>query len=58
MDELNQLSKILTEKGQTVVKIRLSDKINYFSFQLKNKRNIDRKMVNILRNKEISTFIR
>jgi len=58
LDELNQLSKILTEKGQTVVKIRLSDKINYFSFQLKNKRNIDRKMVNILRNKEISTFIR
>ena len=30
---------------------------NNFSFRLENKRNLDRKTINLLRNKEISTII-
>ena len=36
---------------------KLSNQDNVFKFQLKNKRNIDRKTVNLLRNKEISAII-
>ena len=44
-------------KGNTLINISLRDKNNYFTFQLKNKRNIDRKSINLLRNKEISAII-
>tara|TARA_B100001057_G_scaffold56269_1_gene49887 strand:+ start:1017 stop:4433 length:3417 start_codon:yes stop_codon:yes gene_type:complete len=57
LKELDEISKHLVEKGETSVKIKISDKDNDFSFQLQNKRNIDRKTVNLLRNKEISTNI-
>ena len=33
--------------------IEMSDENNDLKFQLQNKRNIDRKTINILRNKEI-----
>ncbi len=55
--ELNEISKILPDKGNTIIKIKISDKNNNYSFQLKNKRNIDRKTINLLRNKEISATI-
>ena len=55
--ELDEISKILPENGNTVIKIKMSDQNNEFSFQLKNKRNIDRKTINLLRNKEISAII-
>ena len=55
--ELNEISKILPDKGNTTIKIKISDKNNNYSFQLKNKRNIDRKTINLLRNKEISAII-
>ena len=58
LDQLEQISKILNDNGETTVKIKLRDHDKEFSFKLKNKRNIDRKMVNILRNQEISTIIR
>ena len=58
LDQLEQISKILNDNGETTVKIKLRDHDKDFSFKLKNKRNIDRKMVNILRNQEISTIIR
>ena len=35
----------------------MSDENNNFNFQLKKKRNIDRKTINLLRNKEISAII-
>ena len=40
-----------------VIKIKIDDKNNNYNFQLKNKRNIDRKTINLLRNKEISAII-
>ena len=55
--ELDEITKFLPEKGNTIIKIKISDKDNDYSFQLKNKRNIDRKTINLLRNKEISAII-
>ena len=57
LKELDQISKIIFDKGNTIIKIKLNDDKNDYSFELKNKRNIDRKMLNIIRNKEISAII-
>ena len=57
LKELDEISKFLEEKGNTLIKIRLSDQDNDFNFQLKSKKNIDRKTLNLLRNKEISAII-
>ena len=56
--ELNEISKIIIDEGNTLIKIKLCDQKNELNFVLKNKRNITRKMLNILRNKDISAFIR
>ena len=58
INELIELSKRISDKGNTIVKIKVSDKEKKLSFTLRNKRNIDRKMLNTLRNKEISAIIR
>ena len=58
LDQLNEISKILDKNGDTLIKIRIHDDKNDLSFQLKNKRNLDRKTLNLLRNKEISAIIR
>ena len=57
LQELSEISKFLPKLGDTLIKIKLSDEKNNFDFQLKKKRNIDRKTVNLLRNKEISAVI-
>ena len=57
LKELNDISKHLSENGDTCIQINVSDKNNEYKFQLKNKRNIDRKTINLLRNKEISAII-
>ena len=58
LKELNEISKIIPNNGNTVVRIKFLDKNNDLDFTLKKKRNIDRKMLNIIRNKEISAIIR
>ena len=57
LKELDEISKFLDKNGDTLINIKLSDKDNDFDIQLKNKRNIDRKTINLLRNKEISAII-
>ncbi len=57
LQELSEISKFLPKSGDTLIKIKLSDEKNNFDFQLKNKRNIDRKTINLIRNKEISAVI-
>ena len=57
LKELDEISKFLPNSGDTLIKIKLCDNDNNFDFQLKNKRNIDRKTINLLRNKEISATI-
>jgi len=56
-DQLNEIQKFLDEKGDTIVHINFSSDIETHNFKLKNPRNIDRKSINILRNKEISLNI-
>jgi len=55
--ELDEISRYLPQHGNTLIKIKISDNKNNLKFHLKNKRNIDRKTINILRNKEISSII-
>ena len=57
VQELSEISKFLPKLGDTLIKIKLSDEKNNFDFQLKKKRNIDRKTINLIRNKEISAVI-
>ena len=57
LKELDEISKFLYKNGDTLINIKLKDENNNLRFQLKNKRNIDRKTINLLRNKEISTII-
>ncbi len=57
LKELSEISKFLPKLGDTLIKIKLSDEKNNFDFQLKKKRNIDRKTINLIRNKEISAVI-
>ena len=47
----------MDEEGTTEVKININDENNEISFKLKNKRLIDRKAINTLRNNDISTTI-
>jgi len=55
--ELDEITEFLPMDGNTLIKIKISDKNNNLNFQLKNKRNIDRKTINLIRNKEISAII-
>ena len=57
LKELDDISKVLTKDGGTSIKIKLGDKDHSYSFKLEKKRNIDRKSINLLRNKEISAII-
>ena len=57
LKELDEISKFLTSYGDTLIKIQLQNKDEYLSFNLENKRDIDRKTLNLLRNKEISAII-
>ena len=55
--DIDQISELIKEDGTTEIKISISDEKNNILFKLKNKRLIDRKSINILRNKDISTII-
>ena len=57
LKELEDITNFLSKRGDTLIRIKISDENNNFNFQLKNKRNIDRKAINLLRNKEITTII-
>ena len=57
LKELEQISKFLDTNGDTIIKIKVNYENNHLCFSLKNKRNIDRKTVNLIRNKEISAII-
>ena len=55
--DIDKISSVLKDEGDTEVKINILDEKNNMSFKLKNKRFIDRKSINILRNDDISTII-
>ena len=55
--DIDKISDLVDEEGTTEVTININDENNDISFKLKNKRLIDRKAINILRNNDISTII-
>ncbi len=57
LKELDEISKYLDKEGETLIKIKIQDKDNYLNFTLEKRRNIDRKILNLLRNKEISAIM-
>ena len=57
LKELDEISKYLKKKGDTQIRIKISNLHKDFDFKLENRRNIDRKTINLLRNKEISASI-
>ena len=57
LDEIEKISNLINKKGTTEVKINFKDGDNKLLFKLKNKRHIDRKSINMLRNDHISTII-
>ena len=57
LDQLKDIKAFLEEKGDTLVHINISNNSEIHKFKLKKLRNIDRKSINILRNKEIGINI-
>ena len=55
--QLIEISNYLNKNGDTLININLSNSDNNLKFKLENKRNLDRKTLNLLRNKEISAII-
>ena len=56
-DQVKTISKILEEKGNTLVHISLVTNNNVLKFKLKNSKNLDRKSLNLLRNQQIQAII-
>ena len=57
LDEIKEVSKYLKKDGDTTVNIKLKDEKESLNFQLDEKRNIDRKTINLMRNKDISVSV-
>ncbi|MDA9631540.1 DNA polymerase III subunit alpha, partial [Candidatus Pelagibacter sp.] len=56
-EEINEISKLLNENGKTFVNINFITNKNNIKFRLKNTRYLDRKSLNLLRKREISSII-
>ena len=55
--QLDEISNFLSKNGETLVNIVFLKDDKNLIFQLENKRNLDRKTLNLIRNKEISATI-
>ena len=56
LKDLDELSKFLVDPGNTNISVEIVED-NKIYFKLKNGRNLDRKTLNLIRNKEISAII-
>ena len=56
-DQLKDIKGFIDKKGETLVNINILDNIGTYKFKLKLLRYIDRKSLNIIRNKEINLNI-
>ena len=52
--QINEISNLVENKGKTEVKIKIKDQNKDLIFKLKNKRLVDRKSINKLKNQDIS----
>ena len=57
LEELDEISKFLKKEGETQINIVIKNKVKKLNFMLENKRSLDRKTINLIRNKEISAII-
>ncbi len=57
-EQIEKISRILQDEGKTVVNINLAKGDNFLQFRLKNPRKLDRKSLNLLRNREIKAIIK
>ena len=55
--QINEISNLVKKEGKTEVMIKIVDNENELVFKLKNKRTIDRKTINTLKNQDILTTI-
>ena len=55
--EMHEISKLLNKDGKTIVNINMISEEKTLKFKLKNTRNLDRKLLNHLRNNQISSTI-
>ena len=56
-ENLDTVSKSLKEDGKTEVHLNITINDKTLKFKLKNTRNLDRKSLNLLRKREISSVI-
>ena len=57
INQINDISKLIKKDGFTEVNFKIKDEDNNLVFKLKNKRLVDRKSINLLKNQDISTTI-
>ena len=57
LSELDEISKFLSNPGETTININIKNNEKALNFKLENKRNLDRKTINLIRNREISAII-
>ncbi len=57
--DLNDLStKLINKDGKSNIKIEFNDFDHKLTFKLKNRRKVDRKLINLIKNKDISAIIK
>ena len=56
-DQMKEISELVKAEGSTDVKIKFNNGKEELIFKLKNKRFVDRKLVNIIKNQDIRTTI-
>ena len=56
-DQIDKLSNILNKDGDTRISIELENEENTLLFKLENPRKVDRKSLNLLKNKKIYSNI-
>ena len=57
LSELDEISKFLSNPGETTININIKNNEKALNFKLEKKRNLDRKTINLIRNREISAII-
>ena len=55
--QIKEISKLIKNTGKTDVKIKFNNGKEEFTLKLKNKRFVDRKLINIIKNQDILTTI-
>ena len=56
-EQMKQISELVKNKGNTDVKIKFNNGKEELVFKFKNKRFVDRKLLNIIKNQDILTTI-